>query len=163
MLMSLGLYFFSISSLAHQDIVHRRSVRFARNERIGAPDAWQFLGPGPEVITLSGTTAFGVGAPEGGLATLNRMMQEGAAQPLVDGLGNVFGRYAILALDTKKTVLDRFGQARRNEWAMDLERVDDPGAAIGNLLFDKLAGAAPGLASLKGDALSIARIAKGLF
>lgn len=159
MMMSLGMFLFSLPTVVYQNLEHRRDVRFAQNERFGTNDAWQFIGPGGESITLNGVTAYGINHASSSMAILNRMMQSGEAFPLIDGLGNMFGEYILLSLDQKKTVFRKFGQARRTEWSLGLQRVDDPGGSIGNAILDKLLDAAGNpqndIADLAGKKLSV--------
>lgn len=136
MMMSLGLFIFALPTIVYQDLTHKMDVRFAANERVGNPDAVQFLGPGSETMTLSGVTADGINHPNASFALLRAMMAGGAPHPLVDGIGNVFGLYVIESIDRKKTLFTRAGQARRTEWTIELNRVDNPGGRVRNVLLD---------------------------
>jgi uncharacterized protein len=136
MQMSLGLFMFSLPTIVFQDLKHKRDVRYAANERIGNPDAWQFIGPGRESISLSGNTAHGINRPSLSYALLNRMMQAGKAYPLIDGLGNVYGQYIILSIDTGKGNFRKFGQPIKTDFTIELQRVDNPGGAIRNVILD---------------------------
>ncbi|MFV0645188.1 MAG: phage tail protein [Sphingomonadaceae bacterium] len=159
-MMSLGYFLFTLQSLPFQKMAHKRDVRFANNERFGAADAWQFIGPGQEAISLSGVSAYGITSAKASSARLNSMMQDGRALPLIDGLGNLFGQYILTSFDLDKTVYQKFGQARRVAWTLELQRVDDPGASIGNVLLDKAMSMARDLTGLKNNPLSI--FGKGL-
>ena len=55
MLMSLGMFPFSLPTLAHDDLSRRTAWRHATSQRIGARDASQYVGPGEESITIGGT------------------------------------------------------------------------------------------------------------
>lgn len=138
MMMSLGLFLFTLPTIVYQQLEHRRDVRFAQNPRLGRPDAWQFVGPGEEAILLTGVTAYRVTNASASSAILNRMMQTGKPWPLIDGLGNMFGEYVILNFDRKSSVYRKFGQAQKMEWSLELQRTDDPGGAIGNIVIDGL-------------------------
>ena len=46
MQMSLGLFIFTLPTVVFQDMKHKRDVRYARNERVGNIDSFQFVGPG---------------------------------------------------------------------------------------------------------------------
>ncbi len=50
MLMSLGLFPFSLPTLAHDELSRRTAWRHATASRIGARDATQYVGPGPSAI-----------------------------------------------------------------------------------------------------------------
>lgn len=135
-MMSLGPFTFQLPSIVFQKLSHRREARIAANARVGAGDAFQFIGPGPETISLSGVTAFGINRAGSSYAALNDLMQAGGDYPLIDGLGNVFGQYVLLNFDIDKENFTGLGQARRTEYSLELERVDDPGAAVSNGLLD---------------------------
>ena len=54
MMMSLGMFTFGLPTLAYQELKRRTDWRHARQTRIGARDATQYVGPGEDTITLSG-------------------------------------------------------------------------------------------------------------
>jgi uncharacterized protein len=162
MMMSIGLFIFSLPTVVYQDLSHKRDVRHAWNERVGAGDAVQFVGPGEEVISLKGVTAYGINHASASFAVLNKMMQTGKAFPLIDGLGNVFGLYVIESLDLSKTSFQKFGQARRTEWTMELRRADTPGANIRNVLLDKARALLKNPVKMLANKLSIASLTKKL-
>ena len=139
-MMSFGDFSFRLPSIVYQELSHKRSARFATNPRVGAGDAWQFVGPGPEVISLSGVTAWGINRASASYARLNGLMQQGVEQALVDGLGNVFGQYVLLSVDISKENFTKLGQAKRTEFTLELERVDNPGGAIENVILEELEG-----------------------
>jgi uncharacterized protein len=158
MMMSLGLFIFTLPTVVYQELAHKRDVRFAFNERVGAADAVQFIGPGIEEIDLSGVTAHGINHPNASFAILNQMMQAGKDQPLVDGLGNVYGNYVIQSIELSKTSFRKFGQAKRTEWELSLRRVDNPGGAIRNILLDKALEALGNPEKMLANKLSIASL-----
>ncbi|GAA0448633.1 hypothetical protein GCM10009095_15420 [Sphingomonas molluscorum] len=55
MLMSLGMFPFSLDTLAHEDLTRRTAWRHATSQRIGQRDATQFVGPGEETVSIGGT------------------------------------------------------------------------------------------------------------
>ena len=158
MQMSLGLFIFMLPTIGFRALKHKRDVRYAANERIGAPDAWQWIGPGEERISLSGDTAYGINHPSLSYSLLNKMMQAGRSYPLIDGLGNVYGQYIILNLDVDKTGFRKFGQARKTDFTIDLQRVDNPGGAIRNPLMDAVMDKVGDVAGMVADKLSIASL-----
>jgi uncharacterized protein len=162
MQMSLGLFLFVLPTVVFQDMKHKRDVRHARNERVGNIDAFQFVGPGEESITLSGNTAYGINHASASYAVLNRMMQTGKAWPLIDGLGNVYGQYIIQSLDISKSGFRKFGQARQSDFTIDLQRVDNPGGSIGNALLDAVNKRLGDPIGMVKDKLSIASLSKVL-
>ncbi|GLS03497.1 hypothetical protein GCM10007860_06410 [Chitiniphilus shinanonensis] len=59
------------------------------------------------------------------LADLEAMGDEGAAWPLLDGEGNVYGLYVIESLQTTSSLFFDNGTARRIEFSLVLKRIDD--------------------------------------
>lgn len=162
MMMSFGLFIFTLPTVVYQELSHTRDVRFAFNERVGAADAVQFIGPGIEEIMLSGVTAHGINHPNASFALLNQIMQAGEDQPLIDGLGNVFGNYILQSIDLTKSSFRKFGQARRTEWELPLRRVDNPGGAIRNAILDKALETLGNPEKMLANKLSIASLAATL-
>ena len=54
MMLSLGMFVFSLSTLAYQELQRQTNWRHASNSRVGAPPALQFVGRGDDTITLPG-------------------------------------------------------------------------------------------------------------
>lgn len=52
MLMVLGLFVFERRTLPYQSMVFTKDYRWASNERIGKPKAWQYLGEGETSLTF---------------------------------------------------------------------------------------------------------------
>lgn len=129
MLMALGQFVFSLSTLAHQELTHSLSWRHQQTGRVGVRDANQFLGPGEETISLSGTVAPELMDGRASLDSLRAMADEGEAWPLVDGTGRVFGSFVITGMNERQSLFNPDGTARRIEFGLDLRRVDDVDAA----------------------------------
>lgn len=53
MLMVLGLFVFERRTLPHQSMQYSKDYRWASNDRIGKPPAYQYLGEGETSRTLS--------------------------------------------------------------------------------------------------------------
>lgn len=138
-MMSLGDFLFEISTLSYDSMKHKRDARFAISERLGADDAIQYMGPGEEIISLSGVGAFGITDAERSFFTINAMMLAGEAYDLIDNYGNRFGLYIIETLDVDRSNFRRFGQARNHSWSINLRRAENQGANIENQIFDEVA------------------------
>lgn len=129
MMMSLGMFVFSIPTLVYQDLQRRTSWRHAQNSRVGARDANQFVGPGEDTISLNGTVARELNDGPASLQALRDMADQGEAWPLIDGGGNVFGSFVITGLDERHGSFLANGSARSIEFGLDLLHVDDAPAA----------------------------------
>lgn len=125
MMMSLGQFVFSLTTLAYQDLQRQTSWRHAANSRVGARPARQFLGPGDDTITLSGMVAMEFSNGIASLDEIRTMADTGKAWPLVDGAGFVYGQWVIEGLNTTNTLFMANGVPRRVEFQISLTRVDD--------------------------------------
>uniref|UniRef100_UPI001BD36111 phage tail protein n=1 Tax=Sodalis sp. dw_96 TaxID=2719794 RepID=UPI001BD36111 len=54
MMMTLGLFVFTLKTVPYQNLNRATEYRWPTNSRVGLPPAAQFLGPGNDHITLSG-------------------------------------------------------------------------------------------------------------
>lgn len=123
MLMSLGLFNFQIDTLSFDELTRSLEWRHGMTERFQARPASQFLGVGKETISIPGTMIPELGHDKNALATLETMANSGAAQELVDGLGNVWGSFVILKLDLHRQYLNDKGQPRATGFTIELERI----------------------------------------
>ncbi len=130
MLMALGLFVFSIPTLAFDDLSRKASYRHASNPRIGARDATQFIGVGDETVSIAGSAFAELGEGEASIAQLRAMAETGAAWSLVDGTGAVWGSFVIQTVDEKRRAFWPDGTPRQIDFAIELLRVDD-GTGIG--------------------------------
>lgn len=123
MLAALGLFVFELASLPFGEVQRRRDWRHEPAKRIGARDTGQFVGPGDDLVTLSGILVPGVAGSYASLDMLVEMADAGENYSFVDGTGRVWGEYAILALDTRSKYLMIDGVARMVDFALDLRRI----------------------------------------
>lgn len=124
MLMSLGMFAFSVATLAHEDLSRRTAWRHATSSRIGQRDATQFVGPGEETVAFGGTVYAELADGRASLDQLRAMADTGDAFPLVDGTGMIFGAFVIQTLDEKHKALFPDGTPRAIDFSLDLLRVD---------------------------------------
>ncbi len=129
MMMSLGTFVFSLSTLAYQQLQRQRSWRHATSERIGARPASQFLGPGEDSIELSGLLAPDLTGDPLSIDTLASMADEGRPYALVDGSGVVYGAYVVTSVNETQTLQFADGTPRRIEFQLSLQRVPDEAMA----------------------------------
>lgn len=125
MMMCLGQFVFSLSTLAYQDLQRQTQWRHPSNSRVGARPARQFAGPGDDSITLQGLLAPELSGSLDSLDKLREMADTGSAWPLVEGTGQVYGLYAIEGLSEGRTLFFQDGASRRVEFTLNLVRVDD--------------------------------------
>ncbi|OSO71388.1 oxidoreductase [Stutzerimonas stutzeri] len=142
MMMALGMFVFSLETLAYQEFQRQTEWRHGSTSRIGTNPARQYLGRGDDSITLPGVLLPALAGTQLSLDALRTMADTGKAWPLVEGTGKIYGTWIIESLSETRTLFFRDGQARRIEFTLTLKRIDDGrvdllGSAIaagGNLL-----------------------------
>lgn len=125
MMMGLGQFVFSLSTLAYQDLQRQTQWRHPSSSRVGAAPARQFVGPGDDSIALQGLLVPELAGDTESLDTLRGMADTGAAWPLVEGTGRVYGFFVIESLTEGRTLFFQDGASRRIEFTLNLQRVDD--------------------------------------
>lgn len=125
MLMILGLFVFERRTLPHQSMQYSKDYRWASNDRIGRPPAYQFLGEGETTRTLSGVLYPEITGGNLSLKAIELMANEGRAWPLIDGTGMIHGMYVIEKVTHTHTELYSDGSARKIEFSLSLKRVDE--------------------------------------
>lgn len=124
MLMSLDQFPFGISTLAYHELQRQTRWKHRNTSRVGARDAFQYLGPGDDTITLNGTLHTEIGDIKA-LQELRDMADTGDAYVLVDGAGYVYGAWVIENLSENQTYHDQDGQAQKIEFSIGLTHVGD--------------------------------------
>lgn len=125
MMMALGMFVFSLSTAAYQELQRQTDWRHASNNRIGAAPARQFLGRGDDAITLPGVILPELAGSALSLDALRLMANTGKAWPMVEGTGRIYGLWVIESLSETKTLFFRDGTPRRIEFNLSLKRTDD--------------------------------------
>lgn len=130
MMMTLGFFVFSRSTLPYQSEQDNKQWRHSANSRIGARPAYQFLGVGEQTKQLTGVLMPEITGGEPSLKQLEDMADTGRAYPLLDGMGRMHGMFIINNTSTTKTEFFKDGAARRIEFTVQLTRVDDREQAL---------------------------------
>ncbi|MGN4063847.1 phage tail protein [Burkholderia gladioli] len=125
MMMALGLFVFSLSTLPYQELKRRRGWRFASNNRVGKKPARQYVGEDDETISLSGVLLPELTGGDMSLAVIEAMAGQHTAWPLIEGTGHIYGMFTIDNIDTTRTLFFDDGTARRIEFTIALTRNDD--------------------------------------
>lgn len=125
MMMALGMFVFSLETLAYQEFQRQTEWRHGSTSRIGTNPARQYLGRGDDSITLPGVLLPALAGSQLSLDALRTMADTGKAWPLVEGTGKIYGTWIIESLSETRTLFFRDGQARRIEFTLVLKRIDD--------------------------------------
>lgn len=134
MLMALGMFVFQTRSVPYQQLQRATQWRHASQSRVGDRPAYQFVGPGADTITLSGTLLPEFTGGRLDLDEIRDMADEGKAWPLVEGTGRQYGLWVITGVNETSSTFFRDGAAQKIEFTITLEHVDDQRTdLIGNL------------------------------
>lgn len=125
-LLSIGMFVFSVSTVAYDQVQRRTDWRHARNARVGARSAAQFVGPGEDTISLSGTVSSEISDGSVSIDDLREKADTGDAQQLVTGDGRVMGSFIITGIDVRASSFWPDGSPRSIEFGIDLSQVDPP-------------------------------------
>lgn len=140
MLMALGMFVFETRSVPYQQLQRATEWRHASQSRVGDRPAYQFIGPGTDTITLSGTLLPEYTGGRLDLDDIRDMADQGKAWPLVEGTGRQYGLWVITKVDETSSVLFRDGAAAKIEFSLSLEHVDDDRTdLLGSLTTSSLA------------------------
>lgn len=124
-MMMLGPYMFSVATAAPQQVSRTASYSWPSQERVGRRPLLQWTGRGSERLEIEGMIY-----PQyrGGLRQVQAMRELaglGKRWLLVDGLGVVYGLFAILQVEETGALYDRYGAPRRINFRLQLEYAGD--------------------------------------
>lgn len=125
MMMTLGLFVFSLNTAAYQELQRQTNWRHLPQSRVGVIPARQFLGIGSDTINLTGTLLPEFTGGQRHLNELRRMADDGDAWPLIEGTGYHYGLYVIESLNERKSRFFRDGAASQIDFDLTLQRIDD--------------------------------------
>lgn len=125
MLMALGQFVFQLSTLAYHELQRSTDWRHPGNSRVGAREALQYIGPGEDTITLTGTLLPELAGSLDSLRQLRAMADAGDAYALVDGTGRVLGGWVITSLAETGSAFVLGGVARKTDFTVTLKHADD--------------------------------------
>lgn len=94
-MMALGSFRFSLDTAAYEALRRSDSWRWIEMARLGRAPAQQYLGPGAAEIGMDGTIYPHYRGGLGQMASMRTEANKGSALRLVDGLGNVWGKFVI--------------------------------------------------------------------
>lgn len=119
-MLALGDFRFSIDSAAYQSL--RRSVeyRWAEIARVGTRPGRQFVGIGGEEIALAGVIYPAYRGGLGQVAEMRRLAGLGEPLLLVDGQGQIWGKFCISRVDEDQAVFFSDGTPKRQDFSLSL-------------------------------------------
>lgn len=125
MMMALGMFIFSLPTLAYQELQRQTDWRHPSSSRVGTNPARQFAGRGDDAITLPGVVLPELAGTPISLDAIRYMADTGKAWPLVEGTGRILGIWVIESITETRSLFFQDGAARRIEFSIKLTRIDD--------------------------------------
>lgn len=123
-MMILGDFVFSLNTAAFQEVNRDTKFKWAAQDRFGTHEALQFLGAGEESITLPGSIMPNFKGGTGQISKMRELARKGKPQTLVDGNGNVLGRWVIESVEDKGSNFFRDGTPRKQDFTLKLRHYD---------------------------------------
>lgn len=120
-MMALGEFRFSLSTAAYQDLSRTNSWRWPSVDRIGARPAVQFVGPGEDSVSMSGVIYPHFRGGLGQIEAMRREADKGEPLMLVDGRGQVWGKYVITDIREGQTEHWSNGAPRKQDFDLTLQ------------------------------------------
>lgn len=120
-MMALGAFRFGVANGAYQSLKRSAPYRWEKVNRIGRPPALQFGGPDTQEVVIEGVI---YPHYKGGLHQVELMRAlagTGVPMMMVDGLGWVWKRWAIVHIEETKTVFMADGAPRKIEFNLTLQ------------------------------------------
>jgi phage protein U len=125
MMLALDQFVFSMDTLPWQELQRQTQWKHRGNSRVGARDSRQFLGPGDDMVTITGVLVPQITGSAHSHEDQRAMADAGEAYVLVDATGLVYGAFVIEAVSETQGGHDKDGAARRIDFTVGLTRVDD--------------------------------------
>jgi phage protein U len=134
-LFQLGSFQFDLPNGVPQTLDRTAEFRWESQDRLLRDPAVQFLGPGSQEITLDGQLFPGFSGRQTTMETLRELATKGEPQMLTDGLGRVYGKWAIRQIREGLSTFAPGGGARQIGFSIQLVRYveDNPGQAASPL------------------------------
>jgi uncharacterized protein len=134
-LFQLGSFQFDLPNGVPQTLDRTAEFRWESQDRLLRDPAVQFLGPGSQEITLDGQLFPGFSGRQTTMETLRELATQGQPQMLTDGLGRVYGKWAIRQIREGLSTFAPGGGARQIGFSIALVRYveDNPGQAASPL------------------------------
>lgn len=140
MMLALGFFVFSLHTLAYQEFQRQLAWRHPSVSRVGDRPASQYVGQDDETITLAGLLLPELAGTHLSLDVLQAMADTGAAWPLIEGTGRIYGLYVVTGLQITRQVFFDDGAARRIEFSLSLKRVGDTGLEVASIIGELALG-----------------------
>lgn len=123
-LMKLGSFRFSVDTAAYQELTRSNEYRWKTVNTVGQLGR-QYIGEGLETISLNGTIYPLYKGGTDQLDDVREMARSGEPKILVDGRGNVWGKFTIDRVEERATHFLNNGAPRKQKFTISLTRYHD--------------------------------------
>jgi phage protein U len=124
--MSLGSFIFTLQTATFQNKKESRTYRWNELAVIGDFPVYQYMGPGEQNISLEGVIYTEHGYDEErGLPAMRKVADSGEPLTLVDGAGNVYGKWVIVKLDESHSAFKADGTPKKISFSLQIKKVDE--------------------------------------
>lgn len=166
-LFQLGDFQFDLPNGVPQTLDWQADFRWEEQGRLLRDPAQQFVGPGSQSISLDGVMFPGFSGRQSSMEQLRAIAREGQPLMLTDGLGKVYGKWAIKTVREGKGTFAPGGGARQIDFNVQLVYYaeDNPGQAASPLSVQpggRLAGASTGSLAAFAGAGSAQRVVEAV-
>ena len=120
-MMALGAYRFAVDNGGFDKVQRSTAWRWPSQERIGVRPAQQFMGPGSDKMTISGTIFPHFKGGIGQVSAMRLQAGLGLSLDLIDGNGFYYGPWCILSIDEGTSIFLPDGTPRKIEFSVELE------------------------------------------
>lgn len=148
-LFQLGSFQFDLPNGVPQTLDRTAEYRWEVQDRLLRDPAAQFMGPGSQQITLDGVLFPGFSGRQTTMETLRELAATGAPQMLTDGIGKIYGKWAIRSIQEGLSTFAPGGGARQISFNVSMVRYveDNPGEAASPLAMSFKSAPTPGVSS----------------
>ncbi|PDO84705.1 phage tail protein [Kosakonia pseudosacchari] len=124
MMMVFGMFVFMLRTTPYQQLRHSQEWRHVKNERVNQSASWQYIGVGDDTVTLDGVLYPEITGGNLSLSALETIGFAGRPWPLIEGDGRIYGMYVLTRLERGKSEFDQYGNPKKIEFTLSLNRVD---------------------------------------
>lgn len=128
-MLQLGSFQFGVSTAAYQELKRSTEWRWPAQDQFGRLPALQFVGPSSDTITLPGVIYPEYRGGLGLLDALRALADAGEPQMMIDGRGNILGKWVIERVEEGQQVFADGGVPRKMEFTLGLRRIQDDSLA----------------------------------
>jgi phage protein U len=120
-LITLGSFTFSMAGVAYDRLSRQLTARWPAAPRAGRSEALQFGGTDAETLTLAGRIYPHYRGGLGQISAMRELLKSGEPQMLTDGLGTVWGKFAITAVEEEARTFTPDGAPLRQDFRLELK------------------------------------------